>query len=151
MVSLKSKWRRMKSPALSESVMKMSRRNYRVYVYMGTTEDIIMQSCAVLDNRAGPNFFNRKQQLESGVKLKIGGSTNISDANRNTLQIVGKLSLFVSFGSYVVKCDLYVCESLATESVLGGDVFDIFSRLSSHGNEQLNWMTAHRFALYENK
>lgn len=50
----------------------------------------------------------------------------MSDSNVNLLQIVGTVTLFVRFGSYVVNCDFYVIERLSTTYLLGGYFCDWF-------------------------
>lgn len=42
------------------------------------------------------------------------------------MNIEGKNTLFVRFGTHVVKCDFLVCEKLTTTYVLGGDFCDHF-------------------------
>lgn len=70
---------------------------HRVYDDIATTKERLLQTCVVLDYGAVPNFFNLKNLLKTGVKLKIGGIPTISDANVNILQIVGTVTPFVLF------------------------------------------------------
>lgn len=55
----------------------------------------------------------------------MGIDPNISDENGHLLEISGTISLFLRFGSYVIKTDFYVCEQLETIFILGDEVFEL--------------------------
>lgn len=60
------------------------------------------------------------------MHIKSGDNPVISDANGRSLNIVGTTTFFVRFGVYMVEVYFYVCEKLAAEYVLGGDLCDKF-------------------------
>lgn len=125
-IQLERPWRRFKQGSGTEAVMAMSRRNYKVYADMGITSRSTLRVCAVLDTGAGPNFVHRDKLPKGHAQIRRGETPLINDANGRPVNIVGTVSLYVRFGSYVVKCDFYVCEHLATSYILGGDFCDRF-------------------------
>lgn len=52
-------------------------------------------------------------------RIEIG--PNSSDENEHLLKISGTILIFLKFGTYVVKTDVYVCEGLSGHYILGGD------------------------------
>lgn len=121
MVTLKSPCHRLKPPPLADSVMAMSKRNYRVIADVGITPSFPMIICAVLDTGAGTDFVRRFNLPSTDVHISSGFKPSTSDANGPPLNIVGKYALYTRFVAYVVKCHVYLCERLGTAYVLGGD------------------------------
>lgn len=91
-------WRRRTSGPLTVSVMKMSKRNYKVYADIGVAKISTLLVCAILDNGAGPNFIHRDKLPTTGSKIKPGQGPIIIDATGRPVNIVGKVSIYVRFG-----------------------------------------------------
>lgn len=87
---------------------------------MGETSRSTIRVCAVLETGPGLNLVHREQLPAEGRSIKIGQTPIINDANGRPVNIVGTVALYVLLGAYVLKCDSYVCEQLATPYVIGG-------------------------------
>lgn len=106
--------------------MKMSKRNYKIYAEIGISKERKLRTCAVLDTGAGPNFDGIIYFPRTDMLIRTVPSPIISDTNGRPITLLGTATLFVLFGTYVVKFDLLVCKQLATDYVLGGDFWDRF-------------------------
>lgn len=104
-----------------------------------------MRVCAVLDTGEGPNFFRCRDIPRIYIQISSGVKPTISNANGRPLNIVGKTDLYVRFGIYVVKCHLFVCESLDTTYVLGGGFLYWFVEAKRHYRDCFKSMTVRKY------
>lgn len=81
----------------------------------GVRKTEMTRNIAVLNTGAGLNFFIAAQVPEDVATRKIGMDPKISDENGHLLKICGIISLFLRFGTYVIKMYFFVCERLADQ------------------------------------
>lgn len=72
------------------------------------------------------NLCPPREVPTSCSNIKTVQVPNCNYSNGQPVNIVGTVSLNVRFGSYVVRCDFFLCEHFTTTYVLGGDFFDRF-------------------------
>lgn len=109
MVSLARPWRRFTIPPLTDAVITMSNRNYKVRADNGTSQMRTISTCAVLKTVFGPNFVCRSNLPIMDVQINCFDNPVIFDANFRSFNIVGTAIFFVLFFSYVAKVYIYVC------------------------------------------
>jgi len=123
---LKRPWRRRKRFGEPETVMHLSRRNYKVAAYVGRNQIAMNKFAATLDTGAGSSFIKRSVipgTLENEIK-PLTEDIRVKDANNRSLNILGTISLQVQVGSRAEAISFYVVERLATSVILGCNFCD---------------------------
>lgn len=74
-----------------------------LYTDVGITLISTLTVFAVLDTGASPNFFHRDRLPKGTEHIRTGETPPINDSNGLPVTIVGTVSLYILFGSYVAK------------------------------------------------
>ncbi|CAN8063205.1 unnamed protein product [Agarophyton chilense] len=107
--------------------MVVSKRNYKVYAYIGSDRNLLSRRFTILDTGAGPNFKRESELAPADLeRIRYGPLPDIRDATKNAVKIVGTVRLMVRLGRFVVLVDFIVCKKLAAPVVLGCDYCDKF-------------------------
>lgn len=108
-VTFERPWRHLTPPPLSDAVMTMSKRNYKVYYDIFISKDSTLRTCAALYTGVGPFFLSRTHFPSTDVHTRTGPSPLISDSNGSPMNISGTTSLFVRFWTYKLNFYFFVC------------------------------------------
>lgn len=79
--TLKRSCNRLTPPPLKDSVMIMSKRNYRVIDDVCITPTSTMRVCSVLDTESGTNFVRHRDLTSSDVHITSGLNSSVIDSN----------------------------------------------------------------------
>lgn len=112
-ITINRTWRRRTPPALSDAVLTMKRRNYKVYADVGLTPSSKLRVSKVLETGFGPGFVRRDQLTPSGPIIRPGNAPMLHDAGGRPINIVGITTLQVLFVSSVENYEFNVCERLS--------------------------------------
>ena len=106
--------------------MILSRQNYKIRAYIGTSAKALIQYITVLDTGAGSSFVKKATlSLEVLKTMKsLPEQVRVRDANNRRLNILGTVELNVRIGNREDKVNFYVVERLATDFILGCDFCD---------------------------
>ena len=119
-------WKRRIRRYKHEQCMFLSRQNYKIRAYIGTSARALIQYITVVDTGAGSSFV--KQEALSPEVLKtlkpLPEQVRVRDANNRRLNILGTVELNVRIGNRQDKVNFYVVERLATDFILGCDFCD---------------------------
>ncbi|CAN8069066.1 unnamed protein product [Agarophyton chilense] len=107
--------------------MIVSKRNYKVYIDIGSDRNLLSRRLTILYTGAGPNFIREPELAPADLELiRYGPLPDIRDANKNAVKTLGTVRLVVRLGRFVVLVDFIVCKTLAAPVVLGCDYCDKF-------------------------
>ena len=122
---LQRPWRRFSPPRAPDSIMLLSKRNYKVYADIGYDSTLSVRRLATLDTGAGPSFI-RKDQLPPQVQSRIRRKElpSIVDANRKPISTLGTVRLALGLGNSHCQVEFIVADRLAVPLILGADFCD---------------------------
>ena len=106
--------------------MFLSRQNYKIRAYIGTSTRALVQYIIVLDTGAGSSFVKKEALSPEVFKTMkpLPEQVRVRDANNRRLNILGTVELNVQIGNRQDKVNFYVVERLATDFILGCDFCD---------------------------
>ena len=110
-----------------ETVLSLSRRNYKVYADLGISTSILVRQLTILDTGQAPISYLSTRSRPGWEALVIPGAIpTIADANGRTLRTSGQIPLVVRLGDRTMRCTFIVCQRLAAPVILGCEFNDKF-------------------------
>ena len=110
-----------------ETVLALSRRNYKVYADLGLSPSILVRHLTILETRAGSNFLRVDTLPLRWEALVIQGEIpTIADANGRPLRTSRQIPRVVRLGDRTMSYTFIFCERLAAPVISGCEFNDKF-------------------------
>ena len=105
-------WKRCVGRYKREQYMLLSRQNYKIRAYIGTSAKALIQYITVLDTGAGSSFVKKEALSLEVLKTMrpLPEQVRVRDANNRRLSILGTVELNVRIGNCQDKVNFYVVE-----------------------------------------